>query len=149
MVGGDQAYGEEEERRGAEERRRNEVQAISRWYQLLSSVITRQRLTDRYIDGLSSNDMKKPNMHKMDTHKPKQDVRAQSSCSEKERNRMQTSELEQKNRSSDKKHGVLSMNEREKEHEHVYLKDDQSFDEESCIRTKRCRCGFSIEVEEL
>uniref|UniRef100_A0A2N9FRM3 Reverse transcriptase domain-containing protein n=1 Tax=Fagus sylvatica TaxID=28930 RepID=A0A2N9FRM3_FAGSY len=49
-----EAYAEEEERREAEERKRNEAQAISRWYQLLCSIITRQRLNNRYGDSLSS-----------------------------------------------------------------------------------------------
>lgn len=35
------------------------------------------------------------------------------------------------------------------DHEHVFLTDDQDFDEESFTRTKRCRCGFSIQVEEF
>ncbi|KAK1264260.1 hypothetical protein QJS04_geneDACA009321 [Acorus gramineus] len=34
-------------------------------------------------------------------------------------------------------------------HEHVFPVDDQSFDEESSVRTKRCPCGFSIQMEEL
>ncbi|GJR73772.1 hypothetical protein Tco_0086137 [Tanacetum coccineum] len=59
-----QVYAEEEVRRGAEERRKNEAQAISRWYQLLSSIVTRQRLNNRYAEGVSSNpsnDTKKQN----------------------------------------------------------------------------------------
>lgn len=35
------------------------------------------------------------------------------------------------------------------DHEHEFLKEDESFDEESSLRTKRCRCGFSVQVEEL
>lgn len=34
------AYEEEKERREAEERKRNEREALSRWYQLLSSILT-------------------------------------------------------------------------------------------------------------
>ncbi|KAE8664787.1 Detected protein of confused Function [Hibiscus syriacus] len=49
-----EAYAEEEERRAAEEKKRNEAQAISRWYQLLSSIITRQKLNSYYGDGSSS-----------------------------------------------------------------------------------------------
>ncbi|KAL8047029.1 hypothetical protein ABFX02_08G211900 [Erythranthe guttata] len=46
-----QAYLEEEERRENEEKRKNEAQALSKWYQLLSSIITRQRLNNAYGDG--------------------------------------------------------------------------------------------------
>ncbi|KAK4417075.1 DNA repair protein [Sesamum alatum] len=49
-----QAYLEEEERREADEKRRNEAQALSRWYQLLSSIITRQRLNNCYGAGALS-----------------------------------------------------------------------------------------------
>lgn len=34
-------------------------------------------------------------------------------------------------------------------HEHVFLLEDQSYDEESSIRIKKCPCGFSIEMEEM
>ncbi|EEF30458.1 conserved hypothetical protein [Ricinus communis] len=35
------------------------------------------------------------------------------------------------------------------DHEHVFLAEDQSFDEESSMRMKRCHCGLLIQVEEL
>lgn len=35
------------------------------------------------------------------------------------------------------------------DHEHVFFVEDQSFDEETSTRTKRCHCGFLIQVEEL
>jgi xeroderma pigmentosum group C-complementing protein len=35
------------------------------------------------------------------------------------------------------------------DHEHEFPEEDQSFDEETFVRTKRCPCGFSIQVEEL
>ena len=35
------------------------------------------------------------------------------------------------------------------DHEHVYLVKDMSYDQENSVRTKRCHCGFSIQVEEL
>lgn len=34
------------------------------------------------------------------------------------------------------------------DHEHVFIA-EESFDEENLVRTKRCGCGFSIQVEEL
>ncbi|KAE8673163.1 DNA repair protein complementing XP-C cells-like protein isoform X2 [Hibiscus syriacus] len=43
-----------EERRAAEEKKRNEAQAISRCYQLLSSIITRQKLNSYYGNSSSS-----------------------------------------------------------------------------------------------
>ncbi|KAK9106025.1 hypothetical protein Scep_022869 [Stephania cephalantha] len=49
-----EAHAEEVERLEAEEKKRNEGQALSRWYQLLSSIITRQRLNEIYGDGSSS-----------------------------------------------------------------------------------------------
>lgn len=36
-----------------------------------------------------------------------------------------------------------------KDHEHVFLKEYESFDEETSLLTKRCQCGFSVQVEEL
>lgn len=35
------------------------------------------------------------------------------------------------------------------DHEHVYPVENQSFDEKTLVWTKRCSCGFSIEVEEF
>ncbi|KAK7321486.1 hypothetical protein VNO77_32186 [Canavalia gladiata] len=49
-----EAYAEEDERRWAEEKRRDEAQALTQWYQLLSSIVTRQRLNNRYNKSLSS-----------------------------------------------------------------------------------------------
>ena len=40
--------------------------------------------------------------------------------------------------------GALEVN-----HEHVFLTENQSFDAENSVRTKRCQCGFAIQVEEL
>lgn len=36
-----------------------------------------------------------------------------------------------------------------KDHEHVFLKEFESFDRETSLLTKRCQCGFSVQVEEL
>ncbi|KAA8547709.1 hypothetical protein F0562_004138 [Nyssa sinensis] len=132
-----EAYAEEEDRREAEEKKRNEVQAISRWYQLLSSIITRQRLKNCYGDG-------GPSQISNDIHKKKDKVYAQVDGSEDNR---QGSILQQQNM-HDEKLDFLSTVPTE-DHEHVYMSDDQTFDEESSVRTKRCRCGFSIQVEEL
>ncbi|KAI7745294.1 hypothetical protein M8C21_017215, partial [Ambrosia artemisiifolia] len=128
------AYAEEEMRRGAEERRKNEAQAISRWYQLLSSIITRQRLNNRYADGISS--------------QPSNDIQETNDASH------HTSEDTQKLVSDQANEDVgnpdvVPQPLFEEDHEHVFLTNDPGSDVESSIRTKRCRCGFSIEVEEL
>ncbi|GJR73773.1 hypothetical protein Tco_0086138 [Tanacetum coccineum] len=108
-----QVYAEEEVRRGAEERRKNEAQAISRWYQLLSSIVTRQRLNNR-----TSNE----DIQKLTSHQEFEDG---------------------------SQHDNIVQRTYEEDHEHVFITNDSSFDGESSIRTKRCRCGFSIEVEEF
>lgn len=124
-----EAYAEEEERREAEEKRRNEVQAINRWYQLLSSIVVRQRLNNCYGDGSSShasNDNQKTNGE----------------------DKRQTSKCQQPRNLHDSKQDAPPL-EPTRDHEHVFLTDDQTIDEESSTRTKRCGCGFSVEVEEL
>lgn len=35
------------------------------------------------------------------------------------------------------------------EHEHVFLDDQETFDEETSVKTKRCKCGFSVQVEQM
>ncbi|OEL35017.1 DNA repair protein RAD4 [Dichanthelium oligosanthes] len=121
-----EAYAEEEEQRRAEEKKQDEAQALSRWYQLLNSIVTRQRLKDSYKtpshglgrEGLPRNDNIQKNTRS-------------SQCSEREHS---SSKLQ-----TDHDH----------EHVHEYPEEDQSFDEETFVRTKRCPCGFSIQVEEL
>lgn len=44
---------------------------------------------------------------------------------------------------------ALIVSENNHEHEHVFPVEDQTFDEGTSVRTKRCLCGFSIQVEEL
>lgn len=133
-----EAYAEEEERREAEEEKKNELQAISRWYQLLSSIVTRQRLNNRYGEGASvqtSSETGKTN------RKLNENIGGSGSdgqyieCSK--QGYVRDTELDT----------VLAEN--AEDHQHVFLTEDQSFDEESSVRTKRCRCGFSVEVEEM
>ncbi|KAJ4826704.1 hypothetical protein Tsubulata_023393 [Turnera subulata] len=130
------AYAEEEERREAAEKKRNEAQAVSRWYQLLSSIITRQRLKNRY--GSSSSTQLAGNLqgesNQLDTKVGSQQDAQTLGC-EKEGTREPKSEYPSAGLTDD--------------HEHVFLAEDQSFDEEASVRTKRCRCGFSVQVEEL
>lgn len=125
-----EAYAEEEERREAEEKKRNEAQAISRWYQLLSSIVTRQRLNVRY-GSVSVSTTSNVTPETKDTN---QDDR-------------HSSEREEENLREENK-DVVSMVQTE-EHEHVFSIIDQDHDEVSFTKTKRCHCGFSIQVEEL
>ncbi|KAK1370809.1 DNA repair protein RAD4 [Heracleum sosnowskyi] len=132
-----EVYTEELERRNAEERRRNESQAISRWYQLLSSILTRQKLKNRYGDGSASQSV---------TYAPIPNVGSDAQVSGEKDAAKQTS------KSQPRKLHVRKENQQPEiadEHEHVFLMDDQTGDEESSTRIKRCHCGFYIEVEVL
>ncbi|GMY24860.1 DNA repair protein RAD4 [Fagus crenata] len=132
-----EAYAEEEERREAEEKKRNEAQAISRWYQLLCSIITRQRLNNRYGDSLSSQTStnNEPINKKLKApvgvhHEGKQSLVCQQEDIHHAKSYAPSAGLPE-------------------DHEHVFLTEDQSFDEENLVLTKRCHCGFSVQVEEL
>lgn len=124
------AFAEEEERREAEEKRRFESEALTKWFQLLSSIITRQRLQNSYVECSSPNA----------SHNPHLDENNNKSLDDKKQSTF--NDL----RSLQNTARVTPVRDH---HEHVFLIEDQSFDEESFIRTKRCRCGFSVQVEEL
>lgn len=131
-----EAYAEEDERRKAEEKKRDEAQAASRWYQLLSSIITRQKLNNRYGPGASSS-----------SSIPNNNPEAYNNA-----NTPTISNQEEKKTPSSRKDDKANFRSNlglAEEHQHVYLTEDQSFNEESSVRTKRCRCGFSIQVEEI
>ncbi|XWS75588.1 hypothetical protein CRYUN_Cryun01aG0103500 [Craigia yunnanensis] len=132
-----EAYAEEEERRVAEEKKRNEAQAISRWYQLLSSIVTRQKLNSYYGDGSSSQASRNIQDKNNEIHAP-----VESSKDDKQ------STEHQKGDRGDTMYttpsGALDV-----DHEHVFFSENQSFDAENSVRTKRCQCGFAIQVEEL
>ncbi|KAJ1391145.1 Transglutaminase-like [Sesbania bispinosa] len=133
-----EAYAEEDERRRAEEKRRDEAQALSRWYQLLSSIVTRQRLNNHYNNILSSemsNDVQCMN----------DNVSNATACGSYDKN--QTPRHHQVNKCDTNLDASLSTP--VKDHEHVFLKEYESFDKETSLLTKRCQCGFSIQVEEL
>ncbi|XP_065849106.1 DNA repair protein RAD4 isoform X2 [Euphorbia lathyris] len=117
-----EAYGEEEEIRMGEEKKRNEAEAVCRWYQLVSSIITRQRLNNCY--GNSSSLEMTRNIQVTDM---KPDIRVGSESD------MQKEKIQKPI----------------KEHEHVFVTEEECFDEESWVRRKRCHCGFSIQVEDL
>lgn len=128
-----QAYAEQEERRQAEERKQEEAQALIRWYQLLCSIVTTQRLKDSYKAPSSEHGPEGPS----------QDVSPQKGTRESRSSETKTrSSRLQADRPFDSPFPVH-------DHEHEYPEEDQSFDEETFVRTKRCPCGFSIQVEEL
>ncbi|XP_015696104.1 DNA repair protein RAD4 isoform X2 [Oryza brachyantha] len=128
-----EAYAEEEEQRQAEERKQQEAQALIRWYQLLCSVVTRQRLKDSYKAPSSDHGPSGPSK---DSSQQKSTNDTRSSETKTRASRLQEDRL-------------LDSPFLAHEHEHEFPEEDQSFDEETFVRTKRCPCGFSIQVEEL
>ncbi|WOL06599.1 DNA repair protein RAD4 isoform X2 [Canna indica] len=124
-----EAYAEEEERRESEERKRNENQALSRWFQLLSSIITRQQLKSSYVDSSSIHEIS---------------LGDQKKCEQQKGN------SPRKTPSQDASSKVLRpLLPSGHDHVHTFLVENQSFDKETSVLTKRCSCGFSIEVEEM
>ncbi|XP_021296261.1 DNA repair protein RAD4 isoform X1 [Herrania umbratica] len=132
-----EAYAEEQERRVAEEKKRNEAQAISRWYQLLSSIITRQKLNSYYGDGSSS-------QASQNTQDKNNEINALDESSKDDRQSTGLWKGDGEDTLSNVPSGTLV-----EDHEHVFLRENESFDAENSVRTKRCHCGFSIQVEEL
>ncbi|KAL0332819.1 UNVERIFIED_CONTAM: DNA repair protein [Sesamum calycinum] len=131
-----QAYLEEEERREAEEKRRNEVQALSRWYQLLSSIITRQRLNSCYGAGALS---------QPSTEIPKSDDKCSTSATRAQE--IVASPRCQQDDTFEKPDIPPSMP--EENHEHEFVLDKEASSEEGPTQVKRCRCGFSVQFETL
>ncbi|KAG8047367.1 hypothetical protein GUJ93_ZPchr0008g13288 [Zizania palustris] len=128
-----EAYAEEEEQRQANERRKDEAQALARWYQLICSIVTRQRLKDTYKAPSSEHGPKEPS----------KEVTKQKSTDD-------SLSLETKARFSRlQADRPLYSRFLVHDHEHEFPKEDQTFDEETFVRTKRCPCGFSIQVEEM
>ncbi|KAK7300683.1 hypothetical protein RJT34_11531 [Clitoria ternatea] len=132
-----EAYAEEDERRQAEERKRDEAQALNRWYQLLSSIVTRQRLTNRY-NSLSS---EKPTSVQFTS------VEESNStvCGSYDKN--QTPPRHQQVDKCDTNLDA-SLSTPVKGHEHVFLKELESFDKGTSLLTKRCQCGFSVQISQ-
>ncbi|KAJ8761168.1 hypothetical protein K2173_001224 [Erythroxylum novogranatense] len=128
-----EAYAEEEQLREAEEKKRNERQALTRWYQLLSSIITRQRLKNSYGTSLPS---------ELTSSRS-----AEGNLFNGNHDNMPL--LGSKEASMQDSKSYAPFFTQAEEHEHVFLAEDQSFDAESSTRIKRCPCGFSIQVEEL
>lgn len=117
------------------------MQAISRWYQLLSSIVTQQRLKNRYGKGvLSHSSSDEPTVDN--------NLSLQVSGSQDDK---QSLEFQKGNKHQNKPNPPAHSPsaELEEDHKHLFLTEDQSFDDESLILTKRCHCGFSVQVEEL
>ncbi|KAF7816466.1 DNA repair protein RAD4 isoform X1 [Senna tora] len=134
-----EAFAEEEERRQAEDKKRNEAQALSRWYQLLSSIVTRQRLKNRYTSSFpskTSTDIQSRNSKELNASVNGNDDKKQSPKNH-QVNKCDTTDA------------YVPFSTQTEEHEHVFLKEYESFDEETFLLTKRCQCGFSVQVEEL
>ncbi|PON89056.1 DNA repair protein Rad [Trema orientale] len=132
-----EAYGEEQERREDEEKKRNEMQAISHWYQLLSSIVTRQRIKSRYGKSLSSHTS-------TDNQTMNNNSNVQLSANQDNEQSLECGPGDMDRNKSDAPSADLP-----EDHQHVFLTEDQSFDEENLVLIKRCHCGFSVEVEEL
>ncbi|EOA19955.1 hypothetical protein CARUB_v10000205mg [Capsella rubella] len=128
-----QAYAEEQEKREEEERRRNEAQAASRWYQLLSSILTRERLKNRYADNTNSVETKSLEVNSVTVAKAE---------------KVKSPEKQRVAKSGGRSRVRKSRNEDES-HEHVFLDGQETYDEETSVKTKRCKCGFSVEVEQM
>lgn len=133
-----EAYQEEEQRREAEERRRDEAQALSRWYQLLSSIVTRRRLKNCYGHGIPSRDSAP--VSNLDTTTTRSKLTAHGNPDGKKCPRSSQQEKLQEKK-SDASEALPVEN-----HEHFFMLDDEASDG---TRTKRCQCGFSIQFEEL
>lgn len=131
-----QAYAEEQEKRDADEKKRNEIKALSRWYQLLSSMVTRQRLNNRYVNNLSS-------LASTDSQTVQGKSNLQVSNSKDNDQSLRCLQGETHENKQDAPSAAIL-----EDHEHVFLIVDRSCDESSVL-TKRCNCGFSVQVEEL
>ncbi|KAL0727987.1 hypothetical protein Bca4012_024080 [Brassica carinata] len=141
-----EAYAEEQEMREEEERRRNEAQAASRWYQLLSSILTRERLKNRYANN-SEDDVVKT--RSMET-KPETVVREENVKTPKKQGGVKRGRSGgRKCRSEDENREHGDWDGDGDEHEHVFLDEQETFDVKTSVKTKRCKCGFSVQVEQM
>ncbi|KAL6862447.1 hypothetical protein ACP4OV_016788 [Aristida adscensionis] len=130
-----EAYAEEEEQRQVEERKQEAAQALSRWYQLLCSIVTRQRLKDSYKTPSQGLDQEGP---------PNSDSNSvQKNTRNSRHTQMET--RTRKPKADQRPNSCVPAH----DHQHEFPEADQSFDEDTFVRTKRCPCGFSIQVEEL
>lgn len=139
-----EAYAEEREMREEEERKRNEAQAASRWYQLLSSILTRERLKNRYANN-SEDDVVKT--RSLET-KPETVVREENVKTPKKQGGVKRGRSGGRKSRSEDENRERGDGEGD-EHEHVFLDEEETFDEKTSVKTKRCKCGFSVQVEQM
>ncbi|CAB4273760.1 unnamed protein product [Prunus armeniaca] len=112
------------------------MQAISRWYQLLSSIVTRQRLENLYGDSSSS-------VASVSTKSVNSKLDVQVDGSPNDEQSLACQQDVHENRPAGPS-AAMPEN-----HEHVFLTENQSFDEDNLVVTRRCHCGFTVQVEEL
>ncbi|CAF2136264.1 unnamed protein product, partial [Brassica napus] len=139
-----EAYAEERAMREEEERKRNEAQAASRWYQLLSSILTRERLKNRYANN-SEDDVVKT--RSLET-KPETVVREENVKTPKKQGGVKRGRSGGRKSRSEDENRERGDGEGD-EHEHVFLDEEETFDEKTSVKTKRCKCGFSVQVEQM
>ncbi|GER34855.1 DNA repair protein Rad4 family [Striga asiatica] len=131
-----EAYFEEEEKREAEEKRKTETQALSRWYQLLSSIVTRQRLNESYANETSTQSFLEISRN------------SGNECLNSSSQKMNAPEGSQQVNTKPNKCDGPPETVPSETHEHVFILDDE-FGEGGSTQVKRCQCGFSIQFEEL
>ena len=133
-----QAYIEEQKRREAQEKKKNEIEAISRWYQLLSSIVTRQRIKNRYGEGSSLLSTGKPTTYNNST--------VHVTSGQDDKNGLDSQEAIRSD--EDRSYAPLSAD-MEEDHKHVFVTEDRCFDDENFVPTKRCHCGLIVQAEDL
>ncbi|KAH9315907.1 hypothetical protein KI387_024534 [Taxus chinensis] len=155
-----QAYSEEEEIREIEEKKRNEHQAISRWNQLLRSIATRQRLRNDYQETHSNTSkLSVPStVEYMECVASTSTDGANNAADVKRDDIMQVSgtcidapSLGQEKDDLARIDETIKYSKTVSVHNHVHLfpNENKTYDEDGAIWTKRCPCGFSIQVEEM
>lgn len=92
------------------------------------SIVTRERLKNRYADN--SKDVETRSL----VAKTETVVKAENVKSPKKQGGVKRG---RKSRSEDESH------------EHVFLDEQETCDEETSVKTKRCKCGFSVQVEQM
>ncbi|CAA7051594.1 unnamed protein product [Microthlaspi erraticum] len=97
--------------------------------QLLLSILTRELLKNRYADN-------------------SKDVVETRSLVAKTETVVKAENVKSPTKQGGVKRGRESRSEDES-HEHVFLDEQETFAEETCVKTKRCKCGFSVQVEQM
>ncbi|KAI5055855.1 hypothetical protein GOP47_0029376 [Adiantum capillus-veneris] len=118
-----EAYVEEEHRRNTEAEKKKEILAVAKWCQLFRSIATRQRLQATYQPCQNG-------AHRISAD---DEVSPQT---------LFVSENKLSNHQDDNHKNHIA-------HEHFFPEQNQSYDEQSGIRTKICACGFTLKVEEM